>query len=283
MKTIDTLVHDIEQVIQGKGGWDTTVNEYFKEHMSQIAMRRFGSRGEGHKPSLRMSNLGSPCTRKLWYHLNSTEEKEELPAHTLLKFAYGDIVEGLLLSLVKAAGHTVTGEQDEVVVDGIVGHRDCVIDGVNVDIKSASSQSFQKFKQHNLRIDDPFGYIQQLTGYVYASKDDPLVTDKKGGAFLVMDKTLGHLCLDYYDLSAELSMFPSRVAETKVKVNSPKPPSRAFDPVPDGKSGNMKLDSACSYCDHKKECWPMLRTFIYANGPKYLVDVKRTPDVPEVK
>lgn len=283
MKSIDTLVQDIEAVVQGKGGWDETVNSYFTELMSDTAKRRFGIKGEGHKPSLRMSNIGSPCTRKLWYHLNSEVTGEELQPHTLLKFAYGDLIEGLLLSLVKAAGHKVEGEQDEVVVEGIVGHRDCIIDGVTVDVKSASSQSFAKFKSNGLRADDPFGYIAQLTGYVYAGASDPRVRDKRGGAFLVLDKTNGHLCLDYYDLSDELAVFPSKLEKVRKAANAPVPPSRAYDPVPDGKSGNMKLDTACSYCDYKKACWPMVRTFLYSNGPKFLVDVKRTPDVPEVK
>jgi hypothetical protein len=43
-----------------------------------------------------------------------------------------------------------------------------VIDGVTVDVKSASKYGFEKFLKHNLREDDPFGYISQLSSYVYA-------------------------------------------------------------------------------------------------------------------
>ena len=283
MKTIDTLVSDINDVIKGKGGWTEAVNEYFKETLGQAAERRLTPSTEKREKTLRMSNIGSPCKRKLWYYLNLPEHEQDLPANAHLKFFYGDIIEGLLLSLAKAAGHRVEGEQDEIIVDGIVGHRDAVIDGVTVDVKSASTPSFKKFEKNELRVDDPFGYIQQLTGYVYGGKDDPLVTDKKGGAFLVMDKTLGHIHLDYYDLTPELHLFPSRLVATKMMATMKTEPHREWEPVPDGKSGNMKLPSACSYCDYKWHCWPTLRGFAYSNGPTYLTRVVNLPKVPEFK
>jgi hypothetical protein len=46
--------------------------------------------------------------------------------------------------------------------------------------------------------------------------------------------------------------------------------------------------SAVSICDFKFTCWQDanagkgLRTFMYANGPKHLVEVGKTPNVPEV-
>ncbi|RTL05384.1 hypothetical protein EKK58_08280 [Candidatus Dependentiae bacterium] len=282
-KNISTLVDDIRDVITKKGGWDSTVSEFFRGAVGDAMDRRFTKEEEERKPTLRMSNIGTPCKRKLWYYLNTELRTTDLPAGTLLKFAYGDLIEGLLLSLAKAAGHTVEGEQDEIVVDGIVGHRDAVIDGVTIDVKSASTPSFKKFEKNELRVDDPFGYIQQLTGYVYGGKDDPLVTDKKGGAFLVMDKTLGHIHLDYYDLTPELSLLPSRLVATKMMSTMKTEPYREWEPVPDGKSGNMKLPSACSYCDYKWNCWPGLRGFAYSNGPTYLTRVAKLPAVPEFK
>lgn len=284
MKSIDTLVHDIEQVIKGKGGWTKAVNEYFMETIGEAAERRLTPSTEPRKKTLRMSNIGTPCKRKLWYYLNLPEHEADLPAHTHLKFFYGDIIESLILSLAKAAGHTVEGEQDEVIVDGIVGHRDAVIDGVTVDVKSVSTMGFTKFKRNELRADDPFGYMKQLTGYVYGAKDDPKVTDKTGGAFLVMDKTLGHIHLDYYDLTYEQFLFSKQLTEIKEGVKSSRPPKRNFDPVPDGKSGNMMLPNApCGYCEYKKECHPGLRTFLYSSGPRYLTTVSKLPAVDELK
>lgn len=281
MKTIDTLVEDINEVIKGKGGWTKAINEYFKETIGEAAERRLTPSTGPRTKTLRMSNIGTPCRRKLWYYLNLPEHEQDLPANVHLKFFYGDIIESLLLSLAKAAGHTVEGEQGEVIVDGIVGHRDAVIDGVTVDVKSASTIGFKKFEKNELRLDDPFGYLKQLTGYVYGAKDDPIVKDKTGGAFLVMDKTLGNLVLDYYDLEHELELFPSVVVATKLMTKMTVEPHREFEPIPDGKSGNMKLPAACSYCDYKWTCWPTLRGFAYSNGPTYLTRCVNVPKVPE--
>ena len=144
-----------------------------------------------------MSSIGTPCKRKLWYKVNKPEIGERLDAKMLLKFFYGDMIEELILSMVKASGHTVDGMQDRVNVHGIRGHRDAVIDGMTIDVKSCSPFAFKKFRDGELRDNDPFGYISQLSSYVYAAKDDPLVTDKTRGAFLAIDKVNGRFVLTY--------------------------------------------------------------------------------------
>lgn len=282
MKTIDTLVEDINEVIKGKGGWSKVVNDHFKEDIGAVTMRRLGTPPEDRKPTLRMSNIGTPCHRKLWYSLHLKEEAEELRAATLLKFLYGDILESLVLSLAEAAGHKVEGKQTVLDCHGIKGSRDAVIDGVTIDVKSASSYSMKKFKEHKIREDDPFGYLWQLTGYVHGGQDDPLVTDKKGGAFLAIDKQHGHLVLDYYDLTKELKEVEKHIGNIKFMVAGGVP-ARAFQVEEEGKSGNTKLGINCSYCEFKQTCHPTLRTFLYSRGPVFLVDVVREPNVPEVK
>lgn len=279
MKTIDTLVDDIYKVIESNGGWDATVTKFFTERVGDTIKRRLEDEQEDSRPTLRMSNLGSPCLRKLWYQINLPTESEPLKPNERLKFLYGDILEDLLISLAVAAGHKVTGTQTTMDIDGIKGHRDCVIDGVTVDVKSASSYSFKKFKEHKLREDDPFGYIEQLSSYVFAAQDDPEVTDKKNGAFLVIDKQFGHIVLDKYDFTKELFLKRTKVKEVKEAVAQPSPPARAFTDEPMGKSGNMKLGTQCSYCNFKETCWPGLRTFVYSTGPVFLTKVVREPNV----
>jgi len=283
-KSLDTLVADINAVIDGKGGWDSAVNEFFSSSVGKTTAKRLGSEEDPNawKPGLRMSNLGTPCRRKLWYSINNPEGGEVLAPSTKFKFLFGDILEDLMISLAMAAGHEVTGMQDTMEIEGIKGHRDCVIDGVTVDVKSASSFGFKKFKEHGLRGDDPFGYIQQLSSYVYASKDDPLVTDKKHGAFLVVDKQHGHICLDKYNFTEELKGKQEFVKSLKEEVGQKVAPKQGFEAVNEGKSGNKKLGTNCSYCDYKKVCWPTVRTFIYARGPVFLTTVKNLPKVPEV-
>jgi hypothetical protein len=207
-----------------------------------------------------------------------------LSASTLLKFFYGDIIEELVLTIAAVSGHSVTGMQDRMDVHGIKGHRDAVIDGMTVDVKSASPFAFKKFKEGNLREDDPFGYISQLSSYVYAAKDDPKVTNKTQGAFLVIDKVNGNVCLDVYDFTEEMQDKEKEVAHLKEMVSLPEPPDRAFEPVPQSPKnpkGNKKLPMACSYCDFKKECYPNLRKFIYSDKPLFLTEVVKKPMVAE--
>jgi hypothetical protein len=281
--TIDTLVQDIYGVIDGNGLWDMTNSHHLGQDIETTTYRRLGKDNQRDplaRGGLRMSNLGQPCTRKLWYTCNlPASDAEQLRPSTKFKFLYGDLLEDVIINLVIAAGHEVTGLQGEMSIDGIKGHRDCVIDGMTVDVKTASPFAFTKFKKGELRGEgkDAFGYIGQLSSYVYAAKDDPLVTDKKRGAFLAVDKVSGEICLDIYDFTKEIAEKEETVKRIKAEVNASEPPARAFEPVADGKQGNMKLPVNCSYCDFKKHCHPGLRTFLYSGGPRFLTEVVKKP------
>lgn len=293
-KTISTLVQDMYKVLEDTGGWDAAISRFMSDEMHDLLQRRFDSEAEEREPTLRMSNLGTPCKRKLWYSIHNANEGEPLPPQARLKFLYGDILEILLLSLAKAAGHKVEGCQDTLQIDGIVGHRDAVIDGITVDVKSASPRSFEKFKSGSLRSNDPFGYVSQLSSYVYAGRDSDVESHPTLGAFLVVDKVSGELCLDLYDFSAEIETKLEEVHSLKETVNNADViPDRAFEEEDDGyynskkkqfvANGNKKLGLNCSYCEFKKQCWPGLRTFIYGNGaPKFMTKVVKTPNVMEV-
>jgi len=228
-----------------------------------------------------MSNLGVPCDRKLWYTVNRPECGERLSGATAFKFLYGDIVERLVLHLAKIAGHEVVGEQTELDIDGVKGHRDAVIDGRLIDVKTATTHSFNKFKEHKLESDDPFGYLIQLGAYLHASQEDPDVKDKDKASFVAVDKQLGHICIDTYTTGHR--DYSELVSRKRKILDGKEPPARAFGDIPDGKSGNRKLGTECSYCPFKHECWPGLRTFNYAGGPTFLTKVEREPKVDENK
>jgi len=279
-KTIDTLVEDIHNVFQLPHEFNEERMERFSKRMVHSVSRKINP--PDHSPSLRMSNLGKRCNRALWYHINKAGSAEAIEVSRRVKFLYGDILEELLLFLAEEAGHTVSGTQDELSIDGIVGHRDAVIDGVLVDVKSASTYSFKKFKEGLTYADDEFGYLTQIQSYLYASQSDPLVTEKDRCAFLVIDKTLGHITLDIHPRDETFD--PKTLISVKKKtVALPEPPERHYQDEEIGKSGNRGLCTACSYCDFKRTCWPNLRTFIYSNGPEFLTHVERTPNVPEVE
>ena len=278
MKTIDTLVEDIQALITDGKILDDDRASRFGQAISSTVVQRFNETSGN--PSLRFSNLGTPCERKLWYSINQHERGIPLSASARFKFLFGDILEHMLLFLAEEAGHLVTHRQYEVEVNGVKGHIDGIIDGVLVDTKSASSFSFKKFSKGELEANDPFGYITQLNGYHSACLSDPnLDIDPTKFAFLVIDKQLGHTCLDVHK-PKEIDL--GLLIEQKKDMVSSSIPNRAFFDVPDGKSGNRKLDTMCGYCGHKFSCWPNLRTFLYSNGPRYLTNVERLPDVPEV-
>ena len=281
-KDINTLVRDIYHIL------DERTNHSFNEENVEVFGRRVANHvrnrleEQRNQPTLRLSNLGTKCLRKLWYQINEPDRAEVLPPSVRFKFLFGDILEDLLLFLAKEAGHKVEGEQDELNLHGVIGHRDAIIDGRIVDCKSASTYSFRKFERNGLREDDPFGYLTQLNSYMRASEGDPRVVDKDVGSFLVVDKTLGNICLDTYPADTEALDYEKKINDIKDILSLPEAPPRGFEPVPEGKSGNKKLCTNCSYCQFKIHCWPGLRAFSYSTGPVFLTDVVKTPKVEEV-
>lgn len=275
MKQIETLVDDIYGLFGTDKTFDLSLFREFGDNLHDLMETRFHTKRDG-KGYLRMSNIGRP-DRQLWYDINGEGEKEPLLPPTLIKFAYGDMIEQMILLYAKMAGHAVEQEQAEVEVDGIKGHIDAIIDGVLVDVKSASSFSFQKFDSGSLFQpgNDPFGYVAQICGYMVATGCDR-------GGFLAVDKTLGKIC--FCEIPANVAAqykVHERIEHIKAVIASPVLPPRCYPDVPDGKSGNMKLDTGCSYCPHKFNCWEDLKTFYYSNGPRYLTKVVREPRVAE--
>lgn len=277
MKTIDTLVEDIYGLFNSNREFDPKNVEVFGQKLAAHISNRISE--EKGRPTLRLSNLGKPCDRELWYSINDPSGSESLPPNVRFKFLYGDILEELVLFLAREAGHQVEGQQDTIEINGVKGHRDAVIDGRVVDVKSASTFSFCKFKEHRLPDDDAFGYIDQLGGYVSGSRSDPLVVDKDVGSFIAVDKTLGNICVDTY--SFEGVDYYKKVDDKKAMLAGPLP-DRPYQDEPEGKSGNRKLGTKCSYCAFKHKCWPGLRTFLYSNKPVFLTHVEREPKVMEV-
>ncbi len=270
-KTIETLVPDILDLFKADR---IALNDELFEAFSTALSKKMRHKLEERRPAayLRASNVGRPCGRQLWYQVNQPEKAEPLPPEAKIKFLYGDILEEMLLYLARQAGHTVEREQEEIEINGVLGHIDAVVDGVLVDCKSCSSRSFDKFKDGLDPSRDDFGYLTQLDLYLSA-------TGISRGAFLLIDKTLGKIHLDLHDASG---LDWSSVIDDKRKMVVYKAaPPRGWDEVPEGKSGNQKLGVGCSYCEFKKHCWPGLRTFLYAKGPVFLTEVVRQPDVPE--
>jgi len=286
MKTVNTLIDDIYDLVKFKSP-DKSVDaeqiiDDFGEACKDLMRKEFTQRGKFDARKLRMSNIGKD-DRYLWNHYNSVGPKEKMQPHTLVKFMYGHLIEEMLLLFARLAGHTVTHEQAHAEVEGISGSMDCKIDGIVTDVKSASTYGFKKFKDATLAFDDPFGYVDQIKGYAKSEGETQV-------GWLAMDKANGHLTYLKYDLEDKQapvyevlkSDITERIKHIKKMVQQKEPPELCHKPVPDGKSGNMKLATGCSYCHFKHACYPKLRTFLYSTGPRFLTEVVNEPKVQEI-
>ena len=282
-KTLDTLVQDIydklDTLTEGKSlNVSEETADAFGEAMKK-ALLHWSAEHPVDKPTLRMSNVGKP-NRQLWYDMKSENKKNNFTAPVQIRFLYGHILEEVVLFLARLAGHEVTDEQKEITVSGIKGHMDCKIDGEVVDVKTASSFAFKKFKYGTLPDDDPFGYISQLSGYEQSE-------GTTGGGFLDINKETGELTLYAPDEFDKIDT-GKRKKTIRKAFKSKTPPDKCYPEIPEGTKGNMKIHRGCSYCPHKFVCHSDsndgqgLRGFRYAKGVVYFTKVVKEPNVEEV-
>lgn len=239
---------------------------------------------ENEIPRLRMSSIGKPL-RQLYYELTNAP-KEDLSGKIKFTFKYGHLIEDMFLSLAIKAGHDVTDRQKTVTVDDVNGHIDAIIDGVLVDVKSCSPYAFDKFKDGTLRENDSFGYIGQLTTYWGC------LPDVKRAAFIAINKVNGDICvleLKENERKSEADA-RSRITTIRQTIDRGTEPPKCYEPVPvtkTDKSGNLVLSIQCSYCAFREHCWrdanngEGLKTYYYSSGPKFFVEIKKTPRVQE--
>lgn len=279
--SVDTLVDDIYALLD-----ENTNHEPTEENLDWIAgqvkdlLRKKLSSREREAATLRFSSLGRP-DRQLWYAEHCPEKAEKLSPKTYFKFLYGDVIELLLLFLAKEAGHKVERLQDKVESDGVVGHIDAIIDGTLVDVKSASSFSYGKFKSGAFLTDDPFGYIGQISAY-------RATTGADRAGFLVADKVHGDI--QFAEVPSEIlndNAPEPRIAHLRDVLAGSEEPPRCYPDEEFGKSGNRVLGISCSYCPFKEHCWrdanngEGLRTFVYSTGPRFFTKIGKEPRVEE--
>lgn len=277
---LNNLIGDIYSYINNLSeGKDLNISEDLIEDFGERIKDSIRNWSTPKKQStgLRMSNIGRPA-RQLWYDQKDKPDIKLMPS-TQIKFLYGHLLEEVIILLVKLAGHTVSDEQKEVSVDGIKGHIDCKINGEVIDIKTASGRAFSKFSQGTLSEDDPFGYMAQLSGYEESEGTD-------SGGFLAINKESGELALHIPEELDKINI-KQKISDTKESLLIDTPPPKCYSDVPEGKSGNLKLNKNCNYCAHKFKCWSDsndgqgLRKFMYSKGPVYFTRVVKMPRVQE--
>ena len=283
MKSLNNLIEDIYKNIQPIcDGESLDLSEEqidkFGEDMKNVLRNWSSPTVRDSRFTLRMSNVGKPL-RQLWYD-NKSEMDSSVTPITMIKFLYGHILEEVVLMLARLSGHEVSDEQKEVTVNDVKGHMDCKIDGEVVDVKTASSFAFKKFKYGTLPDDDPFGYISQLSGYEQ-------LEGTTGGGFLVINKETGELTFYAPDEFDKIDT-GKRIKTIRKAFKSKTPPDKCYPEIPEGTKGNMKIHRGCSYCPHKFVCHSDsndgqgLRGFRYAKGVVYFTKVVKEPNVEEV-
>tara|TARA_R100001460_G_scaffold44048_2_gene80579 strand:+ start:12317 stop:13171 length:855 start_codon:yes stop_codon:yes gene_type:complete len=283
MKSLNNLIEDIYTNIQPIcDGESLDLSEEqidkFGEDMKNVLRHWSSPTTRDSNFTLRMSNIGKPM-RQLWYDSKSKTDSSVTPI-TMIKFLYGHILEEVVLLLARLSGHQVSDEQKEITVNGVKGHMDCKIDGEVVDVKTASSFAFKKFKYGTLPDDDPFGYISQLSGYEQSEGTTE-------GGFLVINKETGELTFYAPDEFDKIDT-SKRIKTIRKAFKSKTPPEKCYPEVPEGTKGNMKIHRGCSYCPHKFICHSDandgqgLRGFRYAKGVTYFTKVVKEPNVEEV-
>ena len=273
---IETLVEDIYELFRGQHKVNPENLSRFKEDIAKVVCESLEQAGTKQSFGLRMSNIGTK-DRKLYY--DSKSDVQVFKPNDYIKFMFGHILEHLVLFLAKEAGHEVTNEQQEVNLDGIVGHKDCHIDGVLCDIKSASSFSFRKFVDGGFPADDPFGYRYQLKGYY-----ESFPTETDDVAWVVIDKQYGDIFVKQLNV-VELPDAKQRVKDVKRIVQFDVAPEHCYKPEYDN-SGNLPIPKNCEWCPHvvnNNRCWgDKVRTFYYSTGPKHFIEINKPPRVPEI-
>lgn len=294
-KSVDTVDKDVYELLNSDLTHEpdaALAASYAMDIGGELAKSTVKRNRPREKGKLWASDLGKMCMRQHYYNFHPDGNEEKLDGHTKFKFLYGHLLEHSALYLMEEAGHEITNKQAEVeaTTNGwtVRGRIDAVVDKTLVDVKSTSSFGYNKMKDGVTNHNDTFGYLYQL-GFYHHYND---FTDWNGkSGFILADKGNGHI--QYVDSSKDI---PTRTAlENRIQsiiqaIESPASGHvpKAFTKVPDGKSGNMKLSTQCSYCPHKQRCWADsnggkgLRGFLYSTGPRWLTDVKNTPRVQEI-
>jgi len=289
MATIDTLADDLQEVI-GSAKGKKLAKEAGIQIGAMVAKKMEKALGRDERPRrpsvLFPSELGHPCDRKVWFGFNydpaTMAAKETVGGQARIKFAYGDIIEAMVIPLIHVAGHEVTDVNKRIKFDvpgcdgwTVEGAMDLKVDGVVVDVKSMNARSFESWMRDPDEA-DKFGYGYQIGAYAYAEgQEGPpvvLAINKENGKVAQFEPTEP----DVLKAANRKAQYAS--ASLNLGTHLPS--------VPMGK--NMKLGTTCSYCEYKVECWKKanggtgLRKFLYAAGPVWLTEVNEVPRVPEV-
>lgn len=265
-KTFATLIADVgEELVKaakGEGKLSPEAEQFFKDNSAHILNKMLvGQKKVRASKTLYISEIGHPCVRKLWYKVRPELFKPASynPA-ALFKFIYGDLIELLFLTLAINSGHAVTHYQHsiEVPVEGtewkIRGRCDAVIDGVLIDVKSASPMAFNKFKDfETLSKNDSFGYIMQLITYW---SNIPDISNTTG--FVAIEKVTGDIVVPTIEVHSEVPQSIYRdLVESCEQEEEPHRMTGWYETTKKTlEKHEGSISATCNYCEYKDVCIP---------------------------
>ena len=209
----------------------------------------------------RMSNIGRPLCQLQMEKSNA--EPEGQPYNNKMRNTFGDLIEALAVTIIKASGIKVDSTQKSVSYNidksKIDGTYDIEIGKSIYDIKSASPWAFEhKFGDeggfNSIVEDDSFGYLSQ--GYLYSESEN-----KRFGGWIVINKSTGEWLVTetptedekYKNIAINLSK------ENLHALDEGKPFRRCFSDIEETfrkiPTGNRVLGIVCSFCPYKFPCW----------------------------
>ena len=273
---------------------DSANLEWFVNRIREVVVKSFSESGKARPPRLRASNFGKK-DRELWFEFNQKRlgmdgvisqiehggEIDDINTNfisgdTYMKFLNGDIIEAILILLMKEAGYSVDVSQPELNVNDVTGHPDCIVthtDGTTevIDTKSASRFAFgPKFVDGGLiNGDDAFGYVGQNSHYRQATKANT-------SGWLAANKDTGELA--YLELPREKEIDAhKRIDYLKDILRKPEPPPELCHPLEQDKDGNTKIGKGCGYCVFKHQCHEGLRGFKHNGKWTYYTNIVKEP------
>jgi hypothetical protein len=194
----------------------------------------------GSRTYLGMSQIGDPCSRKLWYGFRGYTPIE-FDGRTLMIFELGNLIED---EVVRLLGSRYRIDSQQLSFDAhngfFRGHCDGVIHGITqrphiLEIKSANKAKFKQFKDEGVRKSQPsyycqvqcymgYGHFERALFVIYCKDNSEIYTER------VYFNPIDHQSLHNRALSI---------------IESNNPPDRAF-----------KQDSQeCGWCNFRLHCW----------------------------
>jgi len=269
MLTLLNIQDYMSRALRGETSVSPASLSEFTDDCNHSAKRQLTERRGEYR--IRMSGLGRPLCQQV---LDKQGIKESMQYNTLFRFMFGDMVESLLMLVMREAGVDIVDSQRQVELElggqTIKGTLDVIIrDELGVekvwDIKSASDWAYKnKFTgfggYDSIKDDDPFGYVMQ--GYLYSA-----ATSMPFGGWIVVNKSSGEVAVveapEWQDDDRE-AYLADAVDRVKFLTN---PSVKPFKPFPDEyetyrrkgetlRTENKVLSKECNLCGYRNHCWP---------------------------